>query len=154
LTVRTALDRAAGRIGGNFAKQPEVEASIRDTMGQTYMDLGLYPEAREQSERSLDLHRRVLGAENPKTLKTMSRLGYIAWLQGKYPEAEALLGQTVAIQRRVLGPEHADTLRSMQRLALVYENQGKYAQAEVLEVRSWKSVAACWAPSIPIRCGP
>ena len=133
LTVRTALDRAAGRIGGNFAKQPEVEASIRDTMGQTYMDLGLYPEAREQSERSLDLHRRVLGAENPKTLKTMSRLGYIAWLQGKYPEAEALLGQTVAIQRRVLGPKHADTLRSMQRLALVYENQGKYAQAEVLD---------------------
>ena len=75
LKVRTALDRAAARIAGKFDRQPEVEAAIRDTIGQTYMDLGLYPEARKQLERALDLHRRVLGAENPKTLKTMSRLG-------------------------------------------------------------------------------
>jgi eukaryotic-like serine/threonine-protein kinase len=37
--VRTALDRAAERIEGKFAQQPQVEASIRDTIGQTYMDL-------------------------------------------------------------------------------------------------------------------
>ena len=78
LKVRTALDRAAARIAGKFDRQPEVEAAIRDTIGQTYMDLGLYPEARTQLERALDLHRRVLGAENPKTLKTMSRLGRTA----------------------------------------------------------------------------
>ena len=61
--MRTALDRAAARIAGKFDRQPEVEAAIRDTIGQTYMDLGLYPEARKQLERALDLHRRVLGAE-------------------------------------------------------------------------------------------
>ena len=47
------------------------------------MDLGLYPEARTHLERALDLHRRVLGAKNPETLKTMTRLGYTAFLQGK-----------------------------------------------------------------------
>jgi hypothetical protein len=52
LKVRTALDRAAARIGGKFAGQPEVEASIRDTIGQTYQDLGLFPEARAQLERA------------------------------------------------------------------------------------------------------
>src|SRR5207249_3411269 len=36
LTVRTALERAAERIEGKFEKQPDVEASIRDTIGQTY----------------------------------------------------------------------------------------------------------------------
>ena len=35
LKVRTALDRAADRIEGKFAKQPEVEAAIRNTIGQT-----------------------------------------------------------------------------------------------------------------------
>jgi len=40
LKVRTALDRAAERIEGKFAKQPEVEAAIRDTIGRTYTDLG------------------------------------------------------------------------------------------------------------------
>src|SRR5215472_6561105 len=86
LKVRTALDRAAGRIAGKFDQQPEVEAAIRDTIGQAYTDLGLYPEARKQLERALELHRRVLGAQNPETLKTISRLGQAAVLQGKYPE--------------------------------------------------------------------
>jgi eukaryotic-like serine/threonine-protein kinase len=132
LKVRTALDRAAGRIGGKFANQPEVEASIRDTIGQTYMDLGLYPDAQRQLERALDLSRHALGAMDPKAIKTMSRLGRIADLQGRYPEAEALFREALESQRRVLGPEHPDTLISMQGLASVYYSQGKYALAEAL----------------------
>jgi eukaryotic-like serine/threonine-protein kinase len=97
LEVRTALDRAAARIGGKFNKQPEVEAAIRDTIAQTYMDLGLYPDAQKQLERALDLRRRVLGSENAKTLKTMHGLGSVAFFQGRYSEAEALLGQTLQI---------------------------------------------------------
>jgi eukaryotic-like serine/threonine-protein kinase len=34
LKVRTALDRAAQRIAGKFDQQPEVEASIQETMGR------------------------------------------------------------------------------------------------------------------------
>jgi tetratricopeptide (TPR) repeat protein/predicted Ser/Thr protein kinase len=140
LKVRTALDRAAERITGKFNQQPEVEAAIRDTMGQTYTDLGLYPEARKQLERALDLYRRVLGAENPKTLGTMHRLGYTAQLQGKYPEAEALYSQMLQIARRVLSPEHPDVLRAMNGLASIYYLQHKSAQAaalysQTLEVR-------------------
>jgi eukaryotic-like serine/threonine-protein kinase len=132
LKVRTALDRAAARVAGKFDRQPEVEASIRDTIGQTYADLGLYPEARKQLERALDLHRQAHGAEDPRTLNTMRRLGRLAVLQGKYADAEALFSQTMAIQRRVLGQEHRDTLASMNGLADVYSLQVKYAQAEVL----------------------
>jgi serine/threonine protein kinase/tetratricopeptide (TPR) repeat protein len=133
LKVRTALDRAAVRIVGKFDRQPEVEAAIRDTMGQTYMDLGLYPESQTQLERALELGRRASGAKNPKTLKTISRLGNAAFLQGKYPEAEALDSQALEIQRRLLGRDHPDTLDSMSSLAAVYYSQGKYPQAEVLE---------------------
>ena len=132
IKVRTVLDRAAQRIQGKFEKQPEVEAAIRDTIGQTYTDLGLYPEARKQFEQGLDFERRALGEKDPQILKIMSRLGRVAELQGKYPEAEALLGQAVAIERRVLGPEHPDTLRSMHYLALTYDAEFKNAQAETL----------------------
>src|SRR5208282_4141229 len=117
LKVRTALDRAAARITGKFDRQPDVEAAIRDTMGQTYMDLGLYPEARTQLQRALELHRQVQGANNPKTLKTLNYLGHTAYDQGKYPEAEALLSQALDMQRRVLGPEHPDTLKTLNNLA-------------------------------------
>jgi serine/threonine protein kinase/tetratricopeptide (TPR) repeat protein len=132
LKVRTALDRAAQRITGKFDQQPEVEAAIRDTIGQTYIDLGLYPEARKQIERALELQRRVLGAGNPATLKTISHLERVAYFQGKYAEAEALDSQNLEIRRRVLGPEHPDTLDSINALATAYYAEGKYPQAEAL----------------------
>ncbi|MEW5974533.1 MAG: serine/threonine-protein kinase [Acidobacteriota bacterium] len=132
LKVRTALDRAAERITGRFDRQPGVEAAIRNTIGQTYRDLGLYPEARKQLERALELHRRVSGPNEPVTLRAASHLGFLAQLQGNYSEAETLLTQTMEAQRRMLGPEHRDTLSSMSNLGVVYSVQGKYPQAEVL----------------------
>src|SRR5215831_6329494 len=68
LTVRTALDRAAASVTGKFATQPLVEASIRLTIGNTYKDLGLFPEAQQQIERALELRRRVLGEKDRDTL--------------------------------------------------------------------------------------
>jgi serine/threonine protein kinase/tetratricopeptide (TPR) repeat protein len=132
LKVRTALDRAAIKITGKFDKQPGVEASIRDTIGQTYSDLGLYPEARKQLELALELHQRVEGPNNPKTLTAAMRLGSVAEKQGKYAEAEALQNQTIEAMRRVLGPEHPDTLKATNGLATVYMDQAKYAQAEAI----------------------
>ena len=136
LKVRTALDRAAERIEGKFAKQPEVEASIRVTMGRTYTDLGLFPEAREQLERALELRQRALGAEDAKTLKTMASLGWVIYLQGKYAEAEVLQSRALEAQRRILGPEHPDTLGSLNTLAILYDVEGKHTQAEALDVQT------------------
>jgi non-specific serine/threonine protein kinase/serine/threonine-protein kinase len=132
LKVRTALDRAAARIAGKFDKQPEVEASIRFTMGQTYIDLGLYPEARKQLERALDLRRKVLGPEHRQTLVTARWLGLVAASQIKLPDAEALLSQTLGVQRRVLGAEDRDTLRTASLLARTYNQEAKNVQAETL----------------------
>ena len=132
LEVRTVLDRAAARTGGKFDRQPEVEAAIRDTIGQSYMGLGLYPEARTQLERALDLDRRVFGARDPKTLRAMSRIGDIESLQGKYSEAEELLKNNLNIQRHVLAPDDPDTLASANSLATAYEREGKYPEAEPL----------------------
>jgi serine/threonine protein kinase len=149
LKVRTAVDRAAARISGRFDKQPEIEAAIRDTIGQVYLDLGLYTEARTQFDRALDLQRRVLGAKNPETLKTLNRIGYSAFLQGKYPEAEALLRQTLEMQRRVLGTEHRDTLSSIGALADVYWRQSKYPEAEALYSKAFSIQRRLLGPEHP-----
>jgi predicted Ser/Thr protein kinase len=132
LKVRTALDRAAVRIAGKFDQQPEVEAAIRTTMGEAYTDLGVYPEARKQLERALELQRQALGPENPKTINTMHVLGRTALYQGKHADAESLSSKTLEISRRVLGPHHPTTLNAMTGLANVDYIQGKYAQAEAL----------------------
>ena len=149
MKVRTALDRAADRIEGKFAKQPEVEAAIRDTIGQTYTDLGLHAEAGKQLERALDLRRRVLGPEHPDTLSTMNNLAALYEVEGKYTQAEAMDTQIIEIRRRVLGPEHPDTLRSMMNLAFVYSDEGKYAQAEALQSPTLVTMRRVLGPEHP-----
>jgi serine/threonine protein kinase len=134
LEVRTALDRAAARIAGRFDRQPQVEAAIRDTIGQTYLDLGLVAEGREHLERALELKRRVFGREDPRTLKTMDHLGSALSIlpRDRYDESEDLLTESIRIRRRVMGPEHPDTLISMRNLAGIYLEKGSFDQAEDL----------------------
>ena len=133
ITVRTVLDQAAQRIQGKFEKQPEVEAAIRNTIGTTYTDLGLYPEAAKQLEAAVDLRRHVLGRERPETLRSMNDLTLVYMDEGsKFPQAEALDNQILETRRRVLGPEHPDTLTSMNNLANVYYHEAKNGQAEAL----------------------
>ncbi len=149
LKVRTALDRAAARIAGKFNKEPQLEAALRETIGQTYLDLGLYPQARTQLERALNLRRLVLGTGNAATLRTMSHLGNIDILQRQYAEAEGRLGQILKSQRELLGCEHPDTLKSMNYLARDYEKQGKYAQAEALGAQTLEIQSRVLGPEHP-----
>jgi tetratricopeptide (TPR) repeat protein/tRNA A-37 threonylcarbamoyl transferase component Bud32 len=135
LKVRTALDRAAARIAGKFAKQSRVEAAIRWTIGRTYEELGLYPEAQGQFEVARALRVKVLGEEHPDTLIAMHNLTVVYFYQGKYAEAEALYAKVLETRRRLLGEEHPDTLDSMNDLANTHEREGKYAQAEALHAK-------------------
>jgi tetratricopeptide (TPR) repeat protein/predicted Ser/Thr protein kinase len=136
LKVRTALDRAASSIAGTFDKQPLVEASIRKTIGNTYLDLGIFPEAERQIERSLELRRRLLGEDHPDTLASLRNLAILYRRQDKPAEAETLLTKVLDAQRRVLGKDHPDTLESAHDLALVYYDQEKFAQAEPLLIEA------------------
>ena len=129
LKVRTALDRAAERIGGKFTAQPLVEASIRHTIGGAYRDLGLYPQARQHMERALNLRRSALGEEDPLTTESVGELAGLSTLEGKYPAAEALYLKALDGLRRAHGDEHPDVLTGMSNLALLYQYQGRYAQA-------------------------
>ena len=132
LKVRTALDRAAKRIENKFHNQPAVEASIRETVANSYADLGLYRDAQHQMERALDLRRRRLGPTHPDTLNTMKQLARYVLSQGNYEQAEALYSRILPVESQVLGAEHPRRLITFQELGYLYVNEGKYAQAEAL----------------------
>lgn len=132
LTVRTALDRAATAIAGKFGGQPMVEASIRQTIGQAYANLGLLPECQLQWERSLDLFQRFSGKQNADTLNAMRLLGDLYMREGKYPRAEQLYRETLELDRRALGLQNPVTVGAMYSLGVLYTREGKYSQAESL----------------------
>jgi len=129
LTVRTALDRAAAQIEGKFARQPLVEAAIRQTIGSAYTDLGVYDNAGRQFERALSLRRRYLGEKKVDTLDSMGSLAAVYERSGKLKEAESLYSQTIDAGRGVLGPEHPSTLKLMNGLAVTYAEEGHFDTA-------------------------
>jgi len=132
LKVRTVLDRAAAGISERFDKQPLVEASIQETIGKTYQDLGIYSEAQTHIERALDMRRQLQGADHPETLRLMNDLATLLGVEGKYADAERLARKVVETRRRVLGGEHPDTLDSLNTLGLLYRYEGKPAEAEAV----------------------
>jgi non-specific serine/threonine protein kinase/serine/threonine-protein kinase len=132
MKVRTALDRAAARINGKFDKQPLVEASIRQTIGKAYLDLGAYADAERHIRRAIDLRRKVLGEEDPETLKSMEDLAALYMSQGKLPQAEEQFNHVLKIEQRVVGKDNPKTLDTSFELANVYKYKGDTERAEAL----------------------
>src|SRR5262249_22345342 len=137
LKVRTALDRAASRIEGKFPSQPLVEASIRETIANSYLDLGVYSDAEKQFNEALRLRKAALGEKHRDTLNIMADLGDVYTYQGKYAEAEHVLKQALASAGG--SSDNETTMNLMNNLALVYSRNGNYSAAEPLYVELLKT---------------
>ncbi len=136
IKVRTALDRAATRLGGKFEGRPAVEAAIRQTIGDTYLELGLYADAERQMTRALDLRRRGLGSDHPDTLRTMQALADVYQREGNYDAGERMAGSLLEAERRLGRANTKEAIAAMITLADI-AGQGRldYARAEALNTQ-------------------
>ncbi len=130
LKVRTALDRAAERMGDRFSGQPLIEASIRHSIGGSYFDLALFDEAQRQIEREVELRRKTQGESAPDTLAAMETLAAIYRDQMKFSQAEEIFKRVLAIQQKTLGENRQETLNALADLATLYYLQGRNQEAE------------------------
>ena len=138
LKLRTALDRAAAAIPGKFDKQPLVEASIRQTIGDTYLQLGIYPQAQKQMERALELRRRNLGDDHDDTLGSMMSLATLLRAEGKNADSETLNLHVLEIERNKFGASDRKTLHALDELALLYRAEGQNARAEEITRQAYE----------------
>jgi serine/threonine-protein kinase len=127
ITVREVLGSAARHVEDAFPDQPDLEASIRTTLGQTYLSLGDYDDARKHLERATVL---FSGEVTPEGLAASSLLAELYTGEGDYARADELLRATLEAQRRLLGATHLDTLVSRGRSAELARERGDYFEAE------------------------
>jgi eukaryotic-like serine/threonine-protein kinase len=132
ITARELLDTGSRQIDASLSAQPEVQARLMQTIGVTYTNLGLYAPALDELQRALDIQQRLLGLENPDTLRSMCAVARVYELQTKWQPAEKLYQQAVDIQRRVLGPEHPDRLDALQNLGYLIARQDRFSEGEKL----------------------
>jgi Tfp pilus assembly protein PilF len=130
LTVRTVLDRAAAKIPGRFPDKPLVEAGIRETIGETYLELGLYSKAEQHLEAAVEMYRKHRGESHPDTIDALAKLGTAYWQLGKFAADEELKKKLLVYYRRELGEHHRKTLEVLNDLGISYQEQRKFDLAE------------------------
>lgn len=134
VTVREVLDDASAHAAASLGDAPEVEGTIRDSLGQSYLSLGRLDEAEREFARALQLRRATLGDADPLTLNTMNNLAVLFMDQGRFSDAEPLLRDTWEVQRATLGDGHADTIGTSINLGAALFYQRKLDEAvEVIE---------------------
>ena len=98
-------------------------------------EIGEWKHAEKLRDQVLDMREKLLGAEHPHTLLSMSEMAMTYSSQGKWNKAEQLIVQVLDMRKKLFGAEHPDTLTNMSNLALTYLNQGKWNKAAQLNVQ-------------------
>ncbi len=127
----TMLDADGGGEGA-LHDQPLVEASVRNTIGNTLWGLGRYAQAEPILRKSLAIRRAALPAGHPDIAKGLNYLAWLLQTQNKLDEAEPLARESLAISRAALPAGHLDIANSLNNLAVLLQKQTKLAEAEQL----------------------
>ena len=135
VTALDLLDRAAGRIGGDFQAYPDVEASIRETVGRSYLSLGAYAKAEPHLKAAIDLDSSRHGAEAPATLRASNAMAVLLDGVGHGPPRPKTCS-CARISTRPAGssaPDDPITLEAADRLgALAPQGRASFDEAEPL----------------------
>jgi tetratricopeptide (TPR) repeat protein len=140
ITAREILDKGAARIDEELADQPEIQATLMDTMGTVYTSLGLYPEAVRLVDRSVEKRRQLFGDENPDVAQSLTHLGEVLALTADYDRSEQSLREALATRQKIYGDQSAEVAETQTHLGEVLYRQGDYDAArqlfaDALEIR-------------------
>ncbi len=130
VSVLEAVEEAVPRIGASFGAQPEIEAVIRHTVGQTFARLGRFDEADEQLGQALSLRRQLFGDNHPEIADTLNALGEVRYDRGDFDGAERLYDEALGMRRRLFGPQDVAVATSLDNLGNIYQERGDGAAAE------------------------
>ena len=132
LTAREVLDKGAARAQTQLTEQPEVRATLMDTLATVYMGLGLYDEAKPLLESAVATRRALAPAQPARVAESLSHTGDLLTYRADYPSADTAYRQAIAMQY-ALPVERRDEgalAKSLYGLGNELENRGKFAEAE------------------------
>ena len=136
ITAREILDRGADAIPEQLADQPLVQARMMATMGDVYRSIGLYEQAVDLLQQSLEIRERELDSEHIDVGASLHLLGFAYGQQGRFAESESLLLRAIAIREKALGSNAVDVANSVGTLGGDYIEQGRFDEAEPMLLRA------------------
>jgi len=132
LTAREVLDTGAARVSKQLTQQPQIQATLMDTLGTVYMGLGLYGKAKPLLETATERRRALPREEHADLALSLSHMGDLLTLRAEYPAAEDAYKQAIAMQRAMPPADRDDRAlaTSLFGLGLEFVESGHYPEAE------------------------
>jgi tetratricopeptide (TPR) repeat protein/tRNA A-37 threonylcarbamoyl transferase component Bud32 len=91
LTVRELLDTTAATLSTQLDNEPEIEATVRMALANTYIALGEYDSAERSARAMLEICREQLGDRHPLTPDAARTLALVFTETDRFAEAEELV---------------------------------------------------------------
>ena len=130
--VREILDRGAARISAELKNQPELQATLMETMGKVYLNLGLNREAAPLIEESLAVRRRLFGPQHESVAQSLTSLAWLQRNNGNLDEAIKLSEEALGISRSLHGENSLESALQLQNLGILHYVRGETDRAEPL----------------------
>ncbi|RMD94563.1 MAG: tetratricopeptide repeat protein, partial [Calditrichaeota bacterium] len=132
VTVAEVLASAAKRIESALANQPAVKAEVYATLGQAYLNLGMYDQAEELMQRALRIRRKLFAENSPEIAESLKNLAVALRKKGRAAEAKPLFLHALEIYRNLHAENSLEYAKLLNDYALLLDENEQYAEAEKL----------------------
>lgn len=144
LTVRELLDHTASNLSAELLDQPELAATVRMALANTYIALGEYASAERQSSTMLENCLRGLGGDHPLTADARRTLAQVFVETDRFTEAEALIHAAVPVIDAI--GDRVESARVRGELARVLMGTGRQDEAFALWSASREELTSAIGP--------
>lgn len=131
----------AARRADALDNQPEIQAEMRRTIGNTYAGLGLYDEGMKLLQAAFQTHHQLFGSHHAETARTLSNLATAARSGGNYTQAEELFSKALVARRSIAPNGDVETAETLIEFAALLFQAGRTDESaartnEALEMAS------------------
>ena len=126
LTVREVVNRTSRDLAAAVGGEPEVEASIRQTLGEVWIRLGAFEEARKELNAARDL----AAGDRTTAARLSTAYAELLYAEGRFPEARAEATKAVTELEATVGRNSLDTIQAMVRMGRVIDGDADPIEAE------------------------
>src|SRR6266478_4749598 len=135
-TVKEILDETAKQLeNGEFSNQPEIKVELEQIIAECYFGEGNYALGSKHTEEYLDLHRKLYGEDDAKTLVASEERAFMLFGEGKLTESEKHYRKILPLMRneKRKGNIKAENLAdALDNFGYLRRTQGDSKEAELL----------------------
>ena len=134
LTAVEILEAGRRRLSEGLEDDPRTTAELVGTLGNVYRSLGLYEEALELLEQSVELRQRLYPEGHPELALALSNLGSAHYYVGNYTDAERRFRQVLELRLRLENSQEL-VAHASSNLASALKQLGRIEEAGTLAQR-------------------